>query len=231
MNNDNFEYLNRQLQYLGFSDTLKDQLENNLKARSDSFNLSATLSYSSSEKKEASYELHFRKGNEDMYFLNSYKATVGEQSGLFYVNKGEKNITSKEAFNLLEGRSVYRELTNKEGEKYYGWQKIDLENSEGEKIKFKTFTDNYGYDLEAAVKQVASKQLFFGLDKEKTMQSLQKGNQVPVSNMDKSEKFFVAADPQFKSIEIYNENGIKLRLDDLNKEQAQTEKQSAGMKM
>lgn len=232
MNIDNYNYLTNQIKYLGFGEGLNDHLANHLKAGQDTFSLLTTLPYHSIGKKEVSYELNFRKGKEDMYFLNFYHATLDGQTAKFYVNNGEKNITSKEAFNLMEGRAVYRELSNKEGEKYHAWQKIDTAKSEGENIRFKSFSDNYGYDLEAAIKKVTAQQLYLGLEKDVAIQSLQKGNLVELRNMDKSEKYFVAADPQFKTMEIYDANGTKLRLEDVNKERLpQGERQSTGMKM
>src|SRR5690606_19342669 len=58
------------------------------------------------------YELHFSKSKKsDNYFLNNYAATL-EKGGMdealrqtFYLNKGN-DITAKEAYNLLSGRSV-----------------------------------------------------------------------------------------------------------------------------
>lgn len=232
MKQENYDYIANQLKYLGFGDNLQEQLSKHMEKGSDNFTLSTTLHYASFEKKEAQYELNFRKGNEDMYFLNSYQASVDSNAAKFYINNGEKNITSKEAFNLMEGRAVYRELTNKEGEKYNAWQKIDTENSNGENIRFKSFTDNYGYDLEAAMKTVKPQQLYFGLDHEKAVHALQKGNLVEVKNMDKSQKYFIAADPQFKTMLIFDEQGNKMKPEALAKSASQeNEKQSAGMKV
>src|SRR5690606_32956984 len=58
------------------------------------------------------YELHFSKSKKsDNYFLNNYEATL-EKGGAdetlrqtFYLNKGN-DITAKEAYNLLSGRSI-----------------------------------------------------------------------------------------------------------------------------
>ncbi|MGJ7030871.1 hypothetical protein [Niabella hirudinis] len=232
MKQENFEYLSQQLKYLGFGDELTGDLHKNMGKGNQAFTLGITLVYSSFEKNAVQYDLNFRKGREDMYFLNSYIARLGEDTAKFYVNKGEKNITSKEAFNLMEGRAVYRELTNREGEKYHAWHKIDTEKSEGENIKFKSASAGQGYDLEAAMKKVVSQELFFGLDKDMAIESLKKGNLVEVKNMDKSEKYWIAADPQFKTLEIFDTSGTKLKLEDVNKEKtAEGEKQSAGMTM
>lgn len=232
MKQENYEYLSNQLKYLGFGNELLGDMQKNMEKGNDSFTLGVTLVYASFEKNAVQYDLNFRKGKEDIYFLNSYHATLDGQTAKFYVNRGEKNITSKEAFNLMEGRAVYRELTNREGEKYHAWHKIDVEKSEGENIKFKSPAGNQGYDLEAAMKKVVSQQLFFGLDKDMAIESLKKGNLVEVKNMDRSERYWVAADPQLKTMEIFDTDGTKLKLEEVNKEKiAEGEKQSSGMKM
>jgi hypothetical protein len=63
--------------------------------------------------------LQFRKSdNSDMYFFNSYEASLQRSNServnqTFYLNKG-KGVTTKEAFNLLDGRAVHKELTNRD---------------------------------------------------------------------------------------------------------------------
>jgi hypothetical protein len=52
-----------------------------------------------------------------MYFFNKYDASLQakDMAQTFYINKGS-GITAKEAYNLMEGRAVHKELENKEGE-------------------------------------------------------------------------------------------------------------------
>ena len=62
-----------------------------------------------------------KSDSSDMYFFNNYlplkkgKDERAEQT--FYPNKG-KGVTGKEAFNLLDGRSVHKDLVTKEGQPY-----------------------------------------------------------------------------------------------------------------
>ena len=202
-----------------------------MKSVKETFSLPVTLSYGSiGEKSDVVYNLNFKKGKEDMYFLNSYHALQNDQESKFYVNNGEKNITSKEAFNLMEGRSVFREMTNKEGEKYSAWVKVTPETLGQEKLEFQVYTENYGYDIERAMGKVNDRQLYFSHNKEDVMKSLEKGNLVEVHNMDKSEKYFVAADPQYKSMAIFNEEGKKMMLENINKvEEVKQEKRGVSM--
>ena len=79
--------------------------------------------------------LQFRKSDSsDMYFLNSYHASLERSNGekvdqTFYLNKG-KGITAKEAYNLLEGRAVFKELANKAGYPYKAWLRLDFESKD-----------------------------------------------------------------------------------------------------
>lgn len=231
MKQENFDYLSKQMQFLGFGDKLQNDLQKAMKTGKEEFSLPLTLSYGSIGKKsDVGYTLNFKKGKEDMYFLNSYHANLNGLESKFYVNNGEKNITSKEAFNLMEGRSVYREMTNKEGEKYAAWVKITPETLGQENIHFNVFSENYGYDLEKAMGKVNDRQLYFSHNKEDVMKSLEKGNVTEVHNMDKSEKYFVAADPQYKSMAIFNEEGKKLMLENINK-MPEEKQQKTGMSM
>ena len=232
MKQENFNYLAKQIQFLGFGDQHQKELEKAMKKGKEDFVLPITLAYGSTgEKAEVAYKLNFRKGNEDMYFLNSYHAAHNGMEAKFFVNQGEKNITSKEAFNLMEGRSVYRELSNREGEKYSAWVKIDPDSVGQENIRFQTFNENYGYDLKAALNKVLDKQLFFAYNKDDVMKSLEKGNVVEVMTADKSQKYFVAADPQYKTMAIFDREGSKLKLDDINKIQSISLNQKQGMSM
>ena len=53
---------------------------------------------------------------------------------------------------MLEGRSVFKELANKEGVPYKAWMQIDFGNKDKHNNhEVKQFHENYGYDVKAAV--------------------------------------------------------------------------------
>ena len=73
-----------------------------------------------------------------MYFFNRYDATLEKAnkeqlSHTIYLNKGQ-GITMKETYNLLNGRAVNTDLTNKAGEKYNAWIQLDLEKKNEQAI-------------------------------------------------------------------------------------------------
>ncbi|MGB4400562.1 MAG: hypothetical protein WBJ10_14410, partial [Daejeonella sp.] len=127
-------------------------LEKNIRDEKNEFQLKIEIPHFNNK---MDYTLHFKKSDsKDMYFFNRYDASLQngkpemDKNQCFYINKGN-GVTAKEAFNLLEGRSVHKELVNKDGEKYNAWLKLDFENfDERGNSKLKQFTDKYGYDLE-----------------------------------------------------------------------------------
>jgi hypothetical protein len=120
MNKSNVEYLKRSLKYLGFGTALNDVLENNVAEGKEKFAITTSSQFDNKHslkdkeysKDTINYQLDFRKSKKsDNYFLNSYLATL-EKGGadealrqIFYLNKGN-DITAKEAYNLLSGRSI-----------------------------------------------------------------------------------------------------------------------------
>ncbi|MEN0053574.1 MAG: hypothetical protein AAGC65_07885 [Mucilaginibacter sp.] len=126
LNEQNFEYLKTGLKYLGFGDNLSYALEVRLKEGSDKFTLGASAAFPTPTAKDmVNYELRFSKSKStDNYFLNDYKASLekGNPDGtfqepvsrVFALNVGN-DITAKEAYNLLSGRSIQKkaEVTDK----------------------------------------------------------------------------------------------------------------------
>lgn len=217
MNEETLDFYKDQLKYAGFGERLNDQLGELFKNDDEKtvvFNTSIEYGKDAAAK-TVNYDLRFqRSATSSLFFLNNFSATMEKTPGelvsnTFYLDRA-KGITAKEAFNLLEGRSVYKELKNKEGESYNAWVKLNPEvKDEKGNMKFSTFNDNYGYDVSKSLEKIQPPDLFFNLSKEDTLKSLQKGNLVEMHNANKSEKYFVAADPQYKTIAIFNEAGEK----------------------
>src|SRR5690242_16052981 len=104
MNQENLEYLKKNLTYMGFDDkALQSNMGAQIKQQPKDFTLPVTGEYKRGDATEkVDYVLAFRKSDTtDMYFFNSYKATLKnddpskEISRTFYV---DKNFTAKEAF-------------------------------------------------------------------------------------------------------------------------------------
>ncbi len=211
MINENVKYLTDNIKYMGFGENLKDALEKNMAEGKPEFQLKYNAEIS---KKPFEATLNFKKSDQtDMYFFNSYHASLEKNNGekmeqTFYINKG-KGITSKEAFNLLDGRAVHKDLVTKENQPYKAWLQLDLGNKDkNNNFEVKQFHENYGFDLKAAVGKLAIAELKDPEKEKALMQSLQKGNvqSVTIEKDGSSHKMFIEADPQFKKVNLFDSN-------------------------
>lgn len=207
MNENNLAYLEKQLCNLGFGDHMNAAMKRNIENERSEFNLQHTFNYGG---KDMLVDLSFRRGEQnEMYFFNSYRATMMDEpnrSHTFYLDKGNA-ITSKEAFNLLDGRAVNKDLVNKEGEKYNAWVQLDLKGDKDLKQNFKLdrYHENYGYDLTKAMNELILKPMSVE-DDQKLYNSLSKGNVQAVTFFKDGEelKGFIEANPKDKTINIYD---------------------------
>ena len=210
MNEKNVEYLKDQMKYTGFGDAMENALIANIQKGSPEFKLDHETKYGTDT---VLTSLNFKKSEQsDMYFFNSYDMDIQKEgrpvefSQTFYINR-DNNITAKEAYNLMEGRAVNKDLKNKEGEVYNSWLKFDFKEAD-EKGNFKLnhYHQNYGYDLEASLSKHSIKELETPKYKEDLLNSLRKGNIQSVTFVVAGEerKQFVEANPHFKTVNVYD---------------------------
>ncbi len=211
MNNENFEFLSSNIKYMGFGENLKSELEKNMRAGKADFQLHFQAEIN---KKPFEATLNFRKSDStDMYFFNNYNASLERNNGekveqTFYLSKG-KGVTSKEAYNLLDGRAVHKDLVTKEGQPYKAWMQLDFDNKDKNKnFEVKQFHEKYGFDLKAAVEKFGVAELNDPEKAKKLYDSLQKGNvqAVTIEKDGSSQRMFMEADPQFKKVTLYDSN-------------------------
>ncbi|OJX54828.1 MAG: hypothetical protein BGO88_02845 [Flavobacterium sp. 38-13] len=216
MNMANLEYLQEQVKKTGFGDQLTEKIANAISGGPADFKLDFQTKFGNDE---VNAELSFsRSKSTDMYFFNSYKAEVQKEgneekvSQTFFINGFENrqnNIYLKEAYNLLCGRCVNKDLINREGEMYNSWLQLDFtQTNEHGNFKTKYYSEKYGYDLEDALGKHAIKELSNVEHKANLLKSLKKGNlQSATFQKDGQEiKKFIEASPQFKSINVYDAN-------------------------
>ena len=211
MNNENFQYLADNVKYLGFGENTKTEIEKNINSGKPEFQLHVKTEIN---KKAFDATLNFRKSDTtDLYFLNNYHATLNkgndEKLGqTFYLNKG-KGVTAKEAYNLLDGRAVHKELSTKEGQSYKAWIKLDTSvTDKNQNFEVKQFHENYGFNLKESVSKFAIKEMGDPEKEKMLLQSLQKGNlqSITIEKEGNTTKMFIEADPQFKKINMYDAN-------------------------
>jgi hypothetical protein len=245
MNEKNLEYLSKQIKFTGFGEEHQSELKDKMGKQLPEFTIFHQAAFGNDN---ATAALQFKKSNEqDMYFFNNYNLTLknGQQSDplkqTFYVNNKDSNITLKEAYNLMSGRAIQKELTPKEGEKYKAWLQLDFKDTDKNgNYKMKQFHQNYGYDLAETLAKHPIKELADPQDKQRLIESLQRGNRQSVTiNIDgQDKKVFIEATPQFKSLNFYDNNQQRLKTDRLYETNApeqsmkqakkQNQKQSGG---
>ncbi len=229
MNQKNFEYLRDQVKYTGFGEGLENDLKQKIEEGKPEFKLAYETKYGNDT---VNATLNFSQSKQsDMYFFNSYQVSTQKENSqepmeqTFYINKGN-NITMKEAYNLMEGRSVNKDLTDKEGQVYNAWVQMDFKQSDNNgNFKLKHYHQNYGYDLEAVLSKHPIKELGNEEYKSNLMDSLKKGNRQSATfqNNGTEQKQYIEANPQFKTINIYDAN-----MQRLDKRQSKKEEQSEG---
>ncbi|AMR29961.1 hypothetical protein A0256_00280 [Mucilaginibacter sp. PAMC 26640] len=234
MNTQNLEFLKKALLNLGFGEQVNADLEKNINKKIPEFTLAAKHEFN---QQKVDYTLHFKGGeNLDNYFFNKFDSTLkkgkeNEESQTFYINKGN-GVTAKEAFNLMEGRAVYKQLYTKEGEGYHAWLQLDNGNqTQNGNKEIKRFNENYGFDLNAVLKDKGIKELNTPEGTENLFRSLKKGNaqQVTVERNGEDKKYFIAASPQFKTVDLYDHQMKKIKREELLKpEQKQTTSKKQG---
>lgn len=229
MNEKNYDYLKDQLKYTGFGEGLQNDLKEKMEKQTPEFQLNHSQKFG---KDEVSATLHFKKSNDsEMYFFNKYDAAIKPEKEAdaiqqtFYINK-ESNITLKEAYNLMSGRAVNKDLTTKEGQKYNAWVQMDFKETDNNgNFKMKQFHQNYGYNIEQALAKLPIKEMASDTDKAALIQSLEKGNRQAVTFVQegKEQRHFIEANPQYKNITVYDGN-----MQRVVNSQAQKEKESKG---
>lgn len=222
MNEHDYEYLVNQLEHLGFGRDTSFQLLNQMCRDQPQFSIQHEVYYGSDKVRAL---LQFQKSEETgMYFFNNYKLQVlkGNNSEVmkqtFYLNSKEENITLKEAYNLLEGRAVLKEIGNKEGEKRTVWIQLDFKETDGNSnFKLKNYPENYGFDLADILGKHPINELTNEQDRKQLTESLECGNRQSITYVrgDTVTKMFLEAVPQFKSIRIYDSDMKRLKPEQL----------------
>ncbi len=220
MNQKNLDFLKDSLKYLGFGEKLHTELENKIKEQPKEFQLTMQGEFKKADAVErVDYKLDFRKSDTtDMFFFNRYHATLKnenpalDKAQTFYITKNA-GVTAKEAYNLLGGRAVNKDLVNTEGEDYKAWIQLDFkEKDKNDNFKVKQYHSGYGYELQAVLGKYPIKEMGTEEDRTKLIKSMEKGNlhQVTFVRDGREEKMHIEANPQFKTLNLYDGNFQKI---------------------
>ena len=208
------EYLNTQMKYLGFGDNHKEEIQKGIDSNEKSFQIHTT-SDKVMEGNKVDFAVNFNKSEKGGVFINSFDGKLTTAQGEERSQNFRVNFSAKEAINLLEGRAVKTELTNKQGEKYEAFAKLNFaeEKNEYGNYKLQTFTKNYGVNTAEIVDKAGLK--FDSPEyRENAIKSLEKGNIVKAKFEHEGREIEGKAvlNVQYKNINLYD-NGMN-RLND-----------------
>ncbi len=209
---ENLNYLNSRLKYHGFGEntTLNMILEQEMKREEPAFDLYTEAFFDDETKLEA--RLNFGRGKgTDWYFFNKYTALLRytgnpekDKQQVFHIDQGKFGVTFKEAFNLLQGRSVHKKFIRKNEDTYTSWIRLDF----AEKTLSGNHRIKYMYDrfaLESALAAYEIKEMDSEVLRERIIRSLQRGNLHPVTVSLQSKKLarkYIYANPEANTIVI-----------------------------
>ena len=237
----NYERLCQQLRQLGFGDSLRTALKEKMQQKDLQFDLTLPKNYG---KDETVTTLNYRRSEEGMYTLLRYSMSLKSDRYVvplqhtFYAGNKDATITATEAYHLLAGRAVHKEVANQQGEKYNAWLQLDFKTPNGSHgYRVRSFTENYGYDLKGTLEKYPIKEIQDNVSAGKLVEALQKGERQPVTLEigGATEKVWVEAAPQFKTINMYAVSGERLRMDQVrermvSKNESVKESQQRGQK-
>lgn len=205
----NNQLLHIQMRRAGFTG-LSAKVEEQIKQGHQQF--SVPVSYYINDKERLDHQLSFAKDQSGRYHLEGYKTNLhneakpSETRQQYFSMKTGYSIDTTEAYNLLAGRAI-----QKEGK----WVQLDLNDKDPQgNFRLKEFHSDYGYNLEKALQQLPLKEMLNKSEADKLHDALKQGGRQSVSFIrdGNEQRYFIEANPQFKSVNIYDEHSRKITL-------------------
>jgi len=205
----NSQSLCQQVQRAGFTN-LAAKIDEQIKQGQQQFSL--PVCYYINEKERLDHQLAFVRDKSGTYHFAGFKTSLyneskpNEQRQQYFNLKNGYDINATEAYNLLAGRAIERNGT---------WVQLHFNDKDSNgNFRMKEFHSNYGYDIDKVLQQLPLKKLLNKEDAVKLREALKNGNRISISFVKKGyeQKFYIEANPQFKSVNIYDEHSRKISL-------------------
>jgi hypothetical protein len=212
MNKENLDMLKGILQILGFTNDpeLLPRLEQELSQNQFNFQLTTKTSFDDLTSIEAI--LYFYRPSRATYTrLEMYDCRLTYLSEpskslfqTFDVDNGS-GITFREAFNLLEGRSVYKSLPLENSNQSPVWIQLDFDKQDDhDNYVFRRFRLGNGYSLEKVLGLYPIAELSDKDAKARLIADLQRGDLLTVTfEVSSPKKMYISANPRYKNINVY----------------------------
>lgn len=203
MEQSNRENISRQLRRMGMGEHTQ-KVEKRMKNGEKEFTVPVSYQVNANERMD--HNLVIKQNSAGEYKMESNNVRLKNETDpkmnrqqTFKFNNGMTTNT-EENYNLMHGRAVH-----KNGK----WVKLDLNDKDTEgNYRVKEFNQSYGYDVEKSLKELPIKEMNNKQEREKLIADLKNGKQSQVTIGNK--KYNVEANPQFKTVNIYDENSQKM---------------------
>lgn len=205
----NSQALHQQVQRTGFTD-LSTKIDEQIRKGQQQFSI--PVSYYLNDKERLDHQLSFVKDPSGQYHFEGYKTALynearpEENRQQYFSLRHEHNINTTEAYNLLSGRCIQNGGT---------WLQLDFNDKDQHgNFRIKQFHSDYGYDLDKVLQQLPLKELLNKNETEKLKEALKNGDRISISFVKNGneQRFYIEANPQFKSVNIYDEHSGKITL-------------------
>ncbi len=203
----NSQSLHQEVQRAGFTN-LAAKIDEQIKQGQQQFSLQ--VSYYINDKERLNHQLSFVKDQSGTYHFDGYKTNLynesksNEQRQQYFNRKNGYEINTTEAYILLSGRAIKKNGT---------WVQLDFNDKDTNgNFRMKEFHSGYGYNLEKILQQLPLKELLNKSEADKLHDALKNGNRLAVSFIKNGneQRYYIEANPQFKSVNIYDEHTRKI---------------------
>lgn len=208
----NNRFLEVKLKQAGFDDAL-NKAERYMRLGQAKFTV--PISYYLNENERIDHALQFKKDEQGYYQFDGFKTSLHDKSKSsenrqHYFSADDVSIfNAKQSYNLLSGRAVLTDGT---------WKQFDLNDKDADcNYRIKEFPESYGYSVEKALSQLPLK-ILDQFEFASLSASLKDGrrDEVLLLKEGAEQKIFIEANPQYKSLNIYNESLKKISLSDVS---------------
>ena len=248
MNENNVEYLKKTLENLGFGTKLNDVLETAIRREIPTFSLGITTQMRPAESKDPgsdrtenlNFKINFNRSKEsDVYFLNDYQVKLTRKNDPIVREQTfdlarDHRITAVQAYKLLSGLSLEKEVflktntgemeqVNPQPQKVPVWLKLNLDVTDAYgNHPLRVFRPEYGYDLVKTLAKFPFKDIESPDKLQNVLNTLRAGNYYHTDLMigKKAVPVSIAANPQMKTLDIYDKNMNEIRQETIFTEQA-----------
>lgn len=196
-----------QLQQAGFPN-LFSKLEEQLKQGQDQFSI--PLSYYANEKERMEHHLTFSRDQVGNYQFTGFQTKLNDDS--------QPSAARQHYFELKEGMDVnlaYQLLKGRAIQKEDRWIQLDFNDKDAQgNYRTKEFHASFGYDLQKVLQDLPIKELQEKDTANQLLDRLKHGSREAVSFLrdGREHRYYIEANPQFKSVNIYDEHSRKITL-------------------